>query len=62
MARLLVPASIFFCAASLAFAGQAGPNDIPSIFRPSSTPADSIFGLSHLVLAITGSIFAVVFS
>jgi cytochrome c oxidase subunit II len=62
MARLLVIASIFFCAAARAFAGDAGPNDIPSIFRPSSTPADSILGLSHLVLAITGCIFAVVFS
>jgi len=59
MARLVVLVFGSFFAGSLAF---AGPNDIPSIFRPSSTPADSIFGLSHLVLAITGCIFAVVFS
>ncbi len=58
-ARLVVLVFGFFCAASLA---SAGPNDVPSIFRPSSTPADSIFGLSHLVLAITGCIFVVVFS
>jgi cytochrome c oxidase subunit II len=60
--RLLACAPIFFCAASVAFAGSAGPNDIPNIFHPSSTPADSILGLSHLVLAITGCIFTVVFS
>jgi cytochrome c oxidase subunit 2 len=35
---------------------------IPSIFRPESTPADSIYSLSLLVLAITGLIFVVVFS
>jgi cytochrome c oxidase subunit II len=35
---------------------------IPSIFKPESTPADSIYGLSVLVLAITGLIFVIVFS
>jgi cytochrome c oxidase subunit II len=35
---------------------------IPSIFKPESTPADSIYHLSVLVLAITGLIFVVVFS
>ena len=35
---------------------------IPSIFKPESTPADSIYGLSLLVLAITGLIFVIVFS
>src|SRR5216683_7461912 len=34
---------------------------IPSIFKPESTPADSIYGLSVLVLAITGLIFVIVF-
>jgi cytochrome c oxidase subunit II len=62
VSRLLALASITSCAASRAFAEQAGPNDIPNIFHPSSTPADSILGLSHLVLAITACIFAVVFS
>lgn len=33
-----------------------------SVFSPVSTPADSIFGLSLFVLAVTGVIFAVVFS
>jgi cytochrome c oxidase subunit II len=38
------------------------PSQIPSIFRPDSTPADSIFRLSRLVLSITGIIFVIVFS
>lgn len=33
-----------------------------NIFAPSSTPADSIYKLSLLVLAVTGTIFVVVFS
>ncbi len=33
-----------------------------TIFEPVSTPADTIFGLSIFVLAVTGAIFAVVFS
>lgn len=33
-----------------------------SIFAPLSTPADSIYGLALLVLAVTGTIFAIVFS
>ena len=35
---------------------------VPSIFSPSSTPADSIYHLSLFVLAVTGVIFVVVFS
>jgi cytochrome c oxidase subunit 2 len=35
---------------------------VPSIFKPESTPADSIYHLSVLVLTITGLIFVVVFS
>jgi cytochrome c oxidase subunit 2 len=35
---------------------------IPSIFSPSSTPADSIYHLSLFVMADTGVIFVVVFS
>jgi cytochrome c oxidase subunit II len=49
-------------AATLCFGAPPDPSQIPSIFRPQSTPADSIFHLSQLVLAITGAIFAVVFS
>ena len=39
---------------------QASP--IPSIFRPESTPAESIHRLSNFVLIITGLIFLAVFS
>jgi cytochrome c oxidase subunit 2 len=37
-------------------------NSVPSIFDPRSTPAESIYHLSHFVLAITGLIFLVVFT
>src|SRR5258706_3246113 len=40
--------------------GATGPA-IPSIFKPESTPADKIYGLSLMVLAITGLIFVIVF-
>jgi cytochrome c oxidase subunit 2 len=41
----------------------AQPTRSPTnIFTPASTPADTIFGLSTFVLAVTGAIFAVVFS
>jgi len=41
----------------------AAPNSTStSIFAPNSTPADEIFGLSMFVLAVTGTIFAIVFS
>jgi cytochrome c oxidase subunit II len=49
-------------AASLCFASAPDPSQLPNIFKPQSTPAHSIFHLSMLVLAITGAIFAVVFS
>ncbi len=49
-------------AGSLCFAAPTDPSQIPSIFKPQSTPAHSIFRLSLLVLVITGAIFAVVFS
>jgi cytochrome c oxidase subunit 2 len=42
----------------LAFAD--GPQSVPSIFAPASTPASDIFSLSLFVLAITGGIFVVV--
>jgi cytochrome c oxidase subunit 2 len=48
-------------AAQLSAAAPANPPPVPNIFKPASTPADSIFTLSRLVLAITGTIFAVVF-
>ena len=37
-----------------------GASPVPSIFRPSSTPADSVYTLALFVLAITGAIFVVV--
>ncbi len=44
------------------FAESAGRRTSPTnIFAPSSTPADSIYKLSLLVLAVTGTIFVVVF-
>ncbi len=49
-------------AATLCFGAPASPAHSPDIFKPQSTPAHSIFHLSMLVLAITGAIFAVVFS
>jgi cytochrome c oxidase subunit II len=52
----------FLLAATLCFGDPASPAQIPSIFRPQSTPADSILRLSLLVLTVTGSIFVVVFS
>jgi cytochrome c oxidase subunit 2 len=55
--RLLLLVQVFF-AVSLCSA-QTTPG-IPSIFKPESTPADSIYGLSLLVLAIAGFIFAFV--
>jgi cytochrome c oxidase subunit 2 len=48
--------------ATLCFGAPADPSQIPNIFRPQSTPANSILHLSALVLAITALIFVVVFS
>ena len=52
----------FLLPASLCFGAPANPSQIPNIFRPESTPANSIYGLSLLVLSITGFIFVIVFS
>jgi cytochrome c oxidase subunit II len=52
----------FLLAAKPCVGAPANPSHIPSIFRPESTPADSIFRLSMLVLSITGLIFLIVFS
>ena len=49
-------------AAGLCVAGPQGHNPVPSIFRPHSTPADSIYHLSSFVLAITALIFVIVFT
>jgi cytochrome c oxidase subunit 2 len=52
----------FLLAARLCVGAPANLSQVPSIFRPESTPADSIFHLSLLVLAVTGLIFVIVFS
>jgi len=59
--RTLQVLSVFLCLGSVAF---AVPPDQPStstnIFSPTSTPADSIFGLALLVLAVSAVIFLTV--
>ena len=47
-------------AAGLCMATPHADNPVPSIFRPHSTPADSIVHLSSFVLVITALIFLVV--
>src|SRR5271170_239136 len=59
---LLVLLTGFLLAARLCFGGSVASSKSPNIFRPESTPADSIFHLSLLVLTITGVIFLLVFS
>jgi cytochrome c oxidase subunit II len=49
-------------AASLCAATSRTDNQVPNIFEPHSTPADSIYRLSLFVLVITGLIFLVVFT
>jgi cytochrome c oxidase subunit 2 len=55
----LIPSSL----ATASVAQPAAPSLSPTnIFAPASTPANTIFGLSVFVLAVTGAIFIVVFS
>src|SRR5580700_7514252 len=60
-AVLLLLAGILL-AAGLCAANPPNDNPIPSIFDPHSANAESLYHLSHFVLAITGAIFVVVFS
>jgi len=54
---------IFWSAAAAAATDPAAPSISPTnIFAPASTPAQSIFGLSLFVLAVTAAIFVVVFT
>jgi cytochrome c oxidase subunit 2 len=62
VAGILVLLASLLLATSLCAAGPASGTAIPNIFKPESTPADSIYHLSVFVLAITGVIFAIVFS
>lgn len=52
----------FLLAVRWCFGAPVDSSRTPNIFRPESTPADSILHLSLLVLAITSLIFLVVFS
>ena len=54
---LLLLVEVFFAVCLCSAETRPG---IPSIFKPESTPADSIYGLSLLVLAIAGFIFVFV--
>src|ERR1700751_6432231 len=56
------PVLVLMCGAAVAFADTAQPWTPTNISAPASTPAQSIFGLSRLVLAVTGAIFLVVFA
>jgi len=62
LAALAVLVGGFLLAVSFCFGAPANLGQIPNIFRPESTSADSIFRLSLLVLSITGVIFLIVFS
>jgi cytochrome c oxidase subunit II len=54
---------VLFWPVAACFAGPPDPSSSStSIFSPASTPADSIFGLSLFVFAITGAIFVTVAS
>lgn len=55
-------ALLFHLALSAASFAQSPGAQVPNIFRPSSTPADAIHGLSLFVLVITSLIFVVVCS
>jgi cytochrome c oxidase subunit II len=55
---ILLTAVLLAASACSAATGSA----IPNIFKPESTPADSIYRLSIFVLAITAVIFTIVFS
>jgi len=50
------------CCSAAAFADPVSPLSPTNIFAPASTPAQSIFGLSLFVLAITAAIFLTVFT
>ena len=61
VARVAALFSFILVVAKICAGASPDPSQIPSIFRPDSTPADSIFRLSRLVLSITGIIFLIVF-
>lgn len=59
--RGLIKAIVFlWWSANLAFGASAPSASPTNIFAPASTPADSIFGLSLFVLAVSAAIFVLV--
>jgi cytochrome c oxidase subunit 2 len=62
LAGVLVLLAGTLLAARLCGASPSSEKSIPNIFDPHSTPALSIYHLSHFVLAVTAVIFLVVFS
>jgi cytochrome c oxidase subunit 2 len=60
-ARSVLLACYLFTASQVFAAGE-NPSEVTNIFKPVSTPAESIFQLSLFVFAITGTIFVVVCS
>jgi cytochrome c oxidase subunit 2 len=59
---VVTPMVVLWSAAIVAAQNTAPPLSPTNIFAPSSTPAESIFGLSIFVLSVTAAIFVVVFS
>ena len=53
---------VMFCSAPAVARTAGAPFRPTNMFAPASTPAQSIFGLSIFVLAVTGAIFIVVFT
>src|ERR1700693_5831962 len=62
LSALQVAALVFWSVAALGATSPAPSMSPTNIFAPASTPANSIFGLSIFVLAVTGGIFVVVFT
>lgn len=70
--RILIPVNVWsslrvlavglWLAASCVAQSATQRSNSTNIFAPASTPADSIYEFSHLGLAVTGTIFAVVFT
>ena len=58
--RILGMLLLTICPVSAAFARPVEPFSPTNIFAPASTPANSIFGLSLFVLAVTAAIFVTV--
>jgi cytochrome c oxidase subunit 2 len=62
IAAIIVLLAGFLLDVTLCLGAPASPTQVPNIFRPESTPADSIFHLSLFVLTIAAFIFVTVFS